>query len=112
MPQGQPRDKSLFENTDLFEIYRYINVKMKLKSTHYDPEHPTRPKIKFIGTVSGVDTMAGEVWMTSEGEVHWHFVSLTLVVLLLEIIISPSVCCRNLAKTIIACGGSRPIRLS
>lgn len=58
------------------ELFRFIDINLHVTATQHDPDHLSRPILKFIGTVNDLRTMAGEVHMTGEDEVRWHFVSI------------------------------------
>ncbi|KDR83208.1 hypothetical protein GALMADRAFT_113420 [Galerina marginata CBS 339.88] len=70
-------DTSLFEDPDFREEFRSLDVKLCVTQTQKDPQHPTRPIIYFFGEMQepSTSTMTGNVQMTKDNQVQWHFVS-------------------------------------
>jgi len=66
---------SIFEDPDFVEIFRSIEVKLRVLSTEYDPAHPKRPKINFAGSIENHATMVGWIKLTPDDEIRWHFKS-------------------------------------
>lgn len=48
---------------------------MRVLSTEPDPDHPTRPKINFAGSIDNHATMVGWLKVTPDNQIRWHFVS-------------------------------------
>jgi hypothetical protein len=40
-----------------------------------DPDHPTRPKINYVGEMDGNFSFVGYVKLTPDNQIRWHFVS-------------------------------------
>lgn len=74
---GIPADTSVFEADDFQEVFRNMRVELHVLRTEPDPEYPDKPVIFFAGVMKDLNQsiMNGQVWMTSEGYVRWHFVS-------------------------------------
>ncbi|KAJ2934491.1 hypothetical protein H1R20_g2605, partial [Candolleomyces eurysporus] len=74
---GLPADTSIFEADDFQEVFRNMKVELHVLRTEPDPEYPDKPVIFFAGVMKDLSQsiMNGQVWMTSEGHVRWHFVS-------------------------------------
>ncbi|GLB38685.1 putative F-box domain-containing protein [Lyophyllum shimeji] len=69
-------DTSVFESPDFGEVFRSMNVMLRVIGTRPDPDHPKRPIIDFAGAMlDNTSTMRGEVRMTPDNQVQWHFVS-------------------------------------
>ncbi|KII86844.1 hypothetical protein PLICRDRAFT_164215 [Plicaturopsis crispa FD-325 SS-3] len=71
---GAPKPE-FFDDPEFSEVYRSLEIKFAYKSSEHDPEHPTRPKINFVGEMMGHSTMFGWVKMTPDDQVRWHFVA-------------------------------------
>lgn len=65
----------MFESPDFVEIYRTMQVDVKVTQIEHDPDNATRPRIMFKGSVGGVHTMVGTVQMTPDDQIKWRFVS-------------------------------------
>ncbi|PPR07753.1 hypothetical protein CVT24_003703 [Panaeolus cyanescens] len=70
-------DETLFQNPDFREVFRWLDVRLSVTKTEYDPKHPTKPIIHFFGEMQepSSSTMTGKVKMTPDNQVQWHFVS-------------------------------------
>ncbi|KIK61784.1 hypothetical protein GYMLUDRAFT_224887 [Collybiopsis luxurians FD-317 M1] len=73
---GEPRT-SLLTGPDFQEMFRSMQVTLKVTKTREDPNHPGRPQIYFIGVVAEPSTSVinGYVCMTDDDYIRWHFVS-------------------------------------
>jgi hypothetical protein len=57
-----------------------MDLNLHVMRTQPDPGHPKRPVIYFAGDMAGsTSTMTGQVRMTHDDQVQWHFVSWILV---------------------------------
>jgi hypothetical protein len=57
-------------------VFRSLDVTMVVTKTIPDSNHPKRPIICFVGEVAhSTSAMSGQVRMTPDGQVRWHFVS-------------------------------------
>ncbi|RDB14851.1 hypothetical protein Hypma_016407 [Hypsizygus marmoreus] len=73
---GGPLDISIFESPDFGEVFRSLNVNLRVVKTVSDPKYPKRPVIYFAGEMpESTSTMTGHVRMTPDNQVRWHFVS-------------------------------------
>lgn len=54
-----------------------MKVELHVLGTEPDAEHPDKPIISFAGVMKDLNQsiMNGQVWMTSDGYIRWHFVS-------------------------------------
>lgn len=66
---------SVFDDPNFVEVFRSIDVKLRVLSTEADPDHPTRPRIKFGGSIDQEATMVGWVRVTPDNQIRWHFKS-------------------------------------
>lgn len=68
-------DISIFGEPDFGEVFRSLDVVLKVVRITPDQDHPTRPVIHFIGEMKyTTSTMNGMVKMTPDGQVQWQFV--------------------------------------
>ncbi|KAH9936501.1 uncharacterized protein B0H18DRAFT_974101 [Fomitopsis serialis] len=75
-PQGdQPLTMSVLEREDFVEVFRTINIEIRVISTETDPAHPSRPKINWVGSIGPFATMVGSVHVTPDNHIRWHFKS-------------------------------------
>ncbi|KAF9465325.1 hypothetical protein BDZ94DRAFT_1254290 [Collybia nuda] len=73
---GAALDPSIFEQPSFGEVFRTLDVSLRVMRTHTDPNHPRRPIIFFAGEMAGTtSTITGQVKMTRDDQVQWHFVS-------------------------------------
>ncbi|KAH6912817.1 hypothetical protein BKA70DRAFT_1184121 [Coprinopsis sp. MPI-PUGE-AT-0042] len=77
---GFPEDVSLFEGESgdhFHEVFRLMNVDLKVTGTAFDAASPSKGKISFVGVMKEHQdsTIHGTVTMSKEGYVHWHFYS-------------------------------------
>ncbi|PCH39840.1 hypothetical protein WOLCODRAFT_66963 [Wolfiporia cocos MD-104 SS10] len=70
-----PLQTGIFDDPDFVEIFRTINIDIRVISTKADSSHPTRPVIHFSGTAHGNTMMVGEVKLTPDNQIRWHFKS-------------------------------------
>ncbi|KZT09196.1 uncharacterized protein LAESUDRAFT_722920 [Laetiporus sulphureus 93-53] len=70
-----PLHPAIFEAPDFQEIFRTIDVDMRVISFETDALHWKRPKINFAGAIEGGATMIGWVRVTPDDQIRWHFVS-------------------------------------
>ncbi|CCL99733.1 uncharacterized protein FIBRA_01755 [Fibroporia radiculosa] len=70
-----PMHTAIFDDPDFVEIFRCMDVELRVISTEADPNHPTRPKINFVGTANTNATMVGYVKITPDNQIRWHFKS-------------------------------------
>ena len=75
------RDTSLLELGDFFEAFRVINIRFSIKEVIPNSEYPLRPTLKFQGDIEGMQTMVGNVFMTKDQTIRWHFVSTPFLIL-------------------------------
>ncbi|KAF5377965.1 hypothetical protein D9615_006704 [Tricholomella constricta] len=69
-------DISIFEAPDFGEVFRSLDVNLRVVRTTPDANHPNRPIIHFFGEMpSTTSTMTGFVKMTPDKQVQWHFIS-------------------------------------
>ena len=66
---------ALLESGDFVEVFRTINIEIRVISAERDPAHPERPKINWFGSVGPFATMVGSVHVTPDDHIRWHFVS-------------------------------------
>ena len=66
---------SILESEDFVEVFRTINIEIRVISTECDPAHPDRPKINWFGSVGPFATMVGSTHVTPDNHIRWHFVS-------------------------------------
>ncbi|KAF5387357.1 hypothetical protein D9757_005749 [Collybiopsis confluens] len=59
------------------EMFRSMQVTLKVTKAKEDPKHPGRPRIYFVGVVAEPSTsiIHGYVEMTDDNHIRWHFVS-------------------------------------
>ncbi|KAG6830573.1 hypothetical protein H0H92_016024 [Tricholoma furcatifolium] len=73
-------DSSIFDDIDYGEVYRTLNLDLKLVATTPDPKNPKRPIIHFAGEMPDTtSTMSGRIEMLADGQVQWKFISVPLV---------------------------------
>ena len=75
-PENVMHDTTIFEDPDFMEVFRVLDVEIRVTKIEPDQDQPERPRIHFVGTFGGQQTMAGIVMATAEGHVRWKFVSL------------------------------------
>lgn len=76
IPGTNQLDPSIFEGPGFGEVFRSLDVEMMVTKTIYDPNHPKRPIICFVGEVAhSSSAISGQVKMTPDGQVRWQFVS-------------------------------------
>ncbi|KAF8074001.1 hypothetical protein FPV67DRAFT_1577079 [Lyophyllum atratum] len=69
-------DSSIFAEPDFGEVFRSLDVNLRVLKTTPDPSHPNRPVIHFTGEMPESNSrMTGEVKMTPDDQVLWNFVS-------------------------------------
>ncbi|KAH9841702.1 uncharacterized protein C8Q71DRAFT_738338 [Rhodofomes roseus] len=73
--QDRPLAMEVLEDEDFVEVFRSINVEMRVISIEADPAHPGRPKINWFGSIGPFATMVGSVYLTPDDQIRWHFVS-------------------------------------
>ncbi|KIJ64607.1 hypothetical protein HYDPIDRAFT_28541 [Hydnomerulius pinastri MD-312] len=71
VPENEPLDTSILEGAE--EAYSSINIYFRVTDVEPDPDHPTRPKINYIGEMEGSFTLVGFVKLTADDQVWWHF---------------------------------------
>ena len=59
--------------------FRVLPVQFRALGAADDPDHPTRPRLVFIGDVRDGQTMYGRVGMTPDGHLRWKWVRLLLI---------------------------------
>jgi hypothetical protein len=64
----------MFENPDFSEVFRSLDIEIRVLETNHDENHPSRPRIHFAGTMGDQSTMNGWVQMTPDDQIRWHFV--------------------------------------
>ena len=64
----------VLESDDFVEVFRTINIEIRVISTEHDQAHPERPKINWFGSVGPLTTMVGSVHVTPDNHIRWHFV--------------------------------------
>lgn len=75
LSDNHPLQVTIFEDPEFVEICRSRNVVMRVLSTEPDPDHPTRPKINFAGSIDNHATMVGWLKVTPDNQIRWHFKS-------------------------------------
>ncbi|TFK68962.1 hypothetical protein BDN72DRAFT_797050 [Pluteus cervinus] len=75
--ESEPLDTSTFERPDFVEVFRTLEIHIRVTRTLYDQRHPNRPTIYFVGAMGdpSTSTINGRVQMTPDNQVQWHFVS-------------------------------------
>lgn len=68
---------SVFEDEEFTEVFRKLEVKLKVTRVANDPDHPGRPIIGFLGEMRAPSnsTMYGCVQLTADNHLKWQFVS-------------------------------------
>ncbi len=69
-------DVSLFEDPGFTDVFRSVEVTIRVLEVSPDPKHPKHPRIYFGGSMGqhSTSTMSGYVHMTDENQVRWRFV--------------------------------------
>jgi hypothetical protein len=70
-----------------------------------DPDHPTRPKINYVGEMDGKFSVVGYVKFTPDNQIRWHFVSLASGQLGLYCHADVNIAYRQLVTETRQCGG-------
>ncbi|KAI0819246.1 hypothetical protein BC628DRAFT_1403854 [Trametes gibbosa] len=72
---SEPLRAEIFENPDFHEVFRSIHVDLRVLGTEVDRDHPGRPRINFGGSVDGHAIFVGNVRVTPDNQIRWHFTS-------------------------------------
>ncbi|OJA07874.1 hypothetical protein AZE42_07667 [Rhizopogon vesiculosus] len=72
-PEDVPLDHAIFE--DAKETFSSINLFIRVINVEQDPDHPTRPKINYVGEMDGNFSIVGYVKLTPDNQIRWHFVA-------------------------------------
>ncbi|GBE82987.1 hypothetical protein SCP_0500300 [Sparassis crispa] len=68
-----PLQSAIFDDPSFVEVFRTINVELRVISTQRQSDHPSRPMIKFAGEIDDMAIMVGWVKVTSDDQIRWHF---------------------------------------
>ncbi|KXN87255.1 hypothetical protein AN958_09031 [Leucoagaricus sp. SymC.cos] len=70
-------DTSLFEDDEFTEVFRRLEVKLKVTRVANDPDHPGRPIIGFVGEMIAPSNSAmyGCVQLMADNHLKWRFYS-------------------------------------
>ena len=68
-------DPAIFEDTDFMEVFRVLDLEIRVTKIEPDATRPDRPNIHVVGSFGGQQTMVGIVSATAEGHIRWKFVS-------------------------------------
>ncbi|KAK0462044.1 uncharacterized protein EV420DRAFT_1640333 [Desarmillaria tabescens] len=68
-------DASLFEDPGFTDVFRSVEVTIRILEVSPDPKHPNYPRIYFGGSMGqhSMSTMSGYVYMTDDNQVRWRF---------------------------------------
>ncbi|KAK0221470.1 hypothetical protein IW262DRAFT_1459675 [Armillaria fumosa] len=68
-------DASLFEDPGFTDVFRSVEVTVRVLEVSPDAKHPKHPRIYFGGSMGqhSMSTMSGYVHMTDENQVRWRF---------------------------------------
>ncbi|KAG7445628.1 uncharacterized protein BT62DRAFT_1006657 [Guyanagaster necrorhizus] len=68
-------DVSLFEDPGFNDVFRSVEVTIRVLEVSPDPKHPKYPRIYFGGSMGqhSMSTMSGYVHMTDDNQVRWRF---------------------------------------
>lgn len=69
-----PLDIKMFQDPAFHETFRVLPVQFRVIGPEKDPDHPTRPRLIFVGEVRDGQTMFGRVEMTPYGHLRWKWV--------------------------------------
>lgn len=75
LPQDEPLDHSIFEEGELQETFSAVDIFFRVINVEQDPDHPTRPKINYVGEMDGNFSIVGYVKLTPDDQIRWHFVA-------------------------------------
>lgn len=75
LPEDEPLDHTIFEDGELEETFSAVDIFFRVINVERDPDHPTRPKINYVGEMDGNFSIVGYVKLTPDHQVRWHFVS-------------------------------------
>ncbi|KAH7924517.1 hypothetical protein BV22DRAFT_1035027 [Leucogyrophana mollusca] len=75
LSDDEPLDATIFEDPDIEETYASVDIFFRVIDVEHDPDHPTRPKINYIGELDGNFSIVGHVRLTPDNQVCWHFVA-------------------------------------
>ena len=70
-----PLNPAMFDEPDFVEVYRCFFVELRVLGFEEDPEHPGFPRIRFGGSIEGHAIMVGDLRLTPDDQIRWHFVS-------------------------------------
>lgn len=77
LPEDEPLDQTIFEDGELQETFSAVDIFFRVINVEQDPDHPTRPKINYVGEMDGNFSIVGYVKLTPDDQIRWHFVSFT-----------------------------------
>ncbi|KAI0769093.1 hypothetical protein BD413DRAFT_559642 [Trametes elegans] len=72
---SDPLNTEIFDDPDFVEVFRSINVELRVIGTEDDPDHPGRPRIRYGGSLDGDAIFVGYVMVTPDDQIRWHFTS-------------------------------------
>lgn len=75
VPEDEPLDCAIFEEGELQETFSAVDIFFRVINVEEDPDHPTRPRINYIGEMDGNFTIVGYVKLTPDDQIRWHFVA-------------------------------------
>ncbi|KAG2046576.1 hypothetical protein BDR06DRAFT_964924 [Suillus hirtellus] len=75
LPEDEPLDHTIFEDGELEETFSAVDIFFRVINVERDPDHPTRPKINYVGEMDGNFSIVGYVKLTPDHQVRWHFVA-------------------------------------
>ncbi|KAG1728528.1 uncharacterized protein EDB91DRAFT_1060500 [Suillus paluster] len=75
LPEDEPLDPTIFEEEELQETFSAVDIFFRVINVEQDPDHPTRPKINYVGEMDGNFTIVGYVKLTPDDQIRWHFVA-------------------------------------
>lgn len=75
LPEDEPLDQAIFEDGELQETFSAVDIFFRVINVEQDPDHPTRPKINYVGEMDGNFSIVGYVKLTPDDQIRWHFVA-------------------------------------
>jgi len=75
LPEDEPLDETIFEDAELQETFTAVDIFFRVINFEQDPDHPTRPRINYVGEMDGNFSIVGYVKLTPDDQIRWHFVS-------------------------------------
>lgn len=75
LPEDEPLDHTIFEDGELEETFSAVDIFFRVINVEQDPDHPTRPKINYVGEMDGNFSIVGYVKLTPDDQIRWHFVA-------------------------------------